>query len=509
MIYRAFISQVIFMGIITASFALLLNQQAVASEDITGDALANAASINQSLTYPNEQPIVFENDGIKVDAFEGSIQVLENRSDKNSRLIPVHYLRFPSTSTQPGSPIIYLAGGPGGSGISAVSYPGFRFPLFMAMREFGDVIALDQRGTGKSRTAPKCESKQGLPLNQILSDAAVKSSYRAAALECLEFWKQQGVDVMGYTTVQNAKDIDQLRVHLNAEKVTLWGISYGSHLAFTSMKLMPGKIDKVVIASAEGLNQTVKMPARTDAYFTRLQLAINLQPKSAAAYPDVKMLMHRVHNMLDKNPITLQIPSKGDEAIEFLFQRVHMQILASAMIADPHRAVPILLEVYSAIDQGKTQMLPALVQRVGFDKPNISFDVMSFGMDVASGITAEKLKQFNQQAESALVGKSLNFPMPQLNQVIEGLDLGDEFREYPKSNIPTLLLSGTLDGRTYVESQREATQGLSNLTHVIVKNAGHNLFMVSPDVTALIQQFMNNEVIKTTEVEFKLPPFVK
>ena len=65
------------------------------------------------------------------------------------------------------------------------------------------------------------------------------------------------------------------------------------------------------------------------------------------------------------------------------------------------------------------------------------------------------------------------------------------------------------DGRTYPESQREATQGLSNLTQVVVKNAGHNLFMVSPEVTKVIQQFMNNETIKTTEIEFDLPPFVK
>jgi pimeloyl-ACP methyl ester carboxylesterase len=186
-----------------------------------------------------------------------------------------------------------------------------------------------------------------------------------------------------------------------------------------------------------------------------------------------------------------------------------MQGLASAMIADPHRAVPQLLQLYIAIDHNATQMLPAWVQRAGFDKQNISFDVMSFGMDVASGITAEKLKQYHQQTEQALVGKLLNFPMPHLNQVVDGLDLGDKFRAFPKSDVPTLLLTGTLDGRTYIESQREATQGLSKLTQVMVKNAGHNLFMVSPKVTKVIQQFMNNEVIKTNEIEFTLPPFVK
>ena len=96
-----------------------------------------------------------------------------------------------------------------------------------------------------------------------------------------------------------------------------------------------------------------------------------------------------------------------------------------------------------------------------------------------------------------------------MSDAIRGLDLGDEFRQYPHSDVATLLLTGTLDGRTYIKSQQEATQGLTNLTQVIVKNAGHNLFMVSPKVTEAIQQFMNNETIEMTEIVFQLPDFVK
>lgn len=459
--------------------------------------------------YQGETEIVFENDGQKVQAFEGSIQVRENRSNKNSRLIPLHYLRFPATGTKSGSPIIYLAGGPGGSGISTVSYPGFRFPLFMALREFGDVIALDQRGTGRSRTAPECTSQQSLPLNIPLSESLVTQRYRLAATECVEFWKTEGVDVLGYTTLESARDIDQLRQHFNADKVTLWGISYGSHLAFASLKVMPGKIDKVIIASAEGLNQTLKLPARTDAYFDRLQLAINQQADAAQAWPDIKALIRRVHKRLDENPIQVKVPQQDAEPLDFLFQRVHMQGIASGMIADPHRGVPKLLQLYSALDHGISEMLPEIITRAGFDQQHISFDVMSFGMDVASGVTEQRLQLFNQQAGHSIIGKLLNFPMPQLNRVVDGLDLGDEFRQYPRSDVPTLLLTGTLDGRTYIESQQEATRGLTRLTRVIVKNAGHNLFMVAPEVTEVIQRFMNDEVIETTEIVFELPNFVK
>ena len=75
------------------------NSPSVASE-------ANAApdQNDATQTYANEVEIVFENDGQKVQAFEGSIQAPENRSDKNSRLIPLHYLRFPATGKNPGLP---------------------------------------------------------------------------------------------------------------------------------------------------------------------------------------------------------------------------------------------------------------------------------------------------------------------------------------------------------------------------------------------------------------------
>lgn len=475
----------------------------------SGFGYTTATASERNVTFPHEKEISFENDGQSVKAYEGSIQVLENRADPDSREIPLKYIRFPATANKTASPIIYLAGGPGGSGISTAQYPGFRFPLFMALREFGDVIALEQRGTGKAKVAPRCISKQTMPLAEKLSEAQVIQLYRNAATECVSFWKNEGVDVLGYTSIQSAMDIDELRQHLNAEKVTLWGISYGSHLALASLKVMPGKIEKLVIASAEGLDQTVKLPKRTDAYFDRLQLAINQQPKAAKAYPDVKALMQRVHDQLQSKPISLKLPQKDGSQLDFLFQHFHMQGIASGMIADPHRGVPRLLGMYQAIDQGHHDFLPQIISRAGFDDNRISFDVMSFGMDIASGMTAKRAKLVAEQAKNSLLGNILNFPMPQLNKVVAGLDLGDEFRRHPQSDVPTLLLTGTLDGRTYIEAQKEATQGLTNLTQVMVVNAGHNLFMRSPQVTEVIKTFLKGEKVTTSKIEVTLSPFVK
>ncbi len=77
------------------------------------------------------------------------------------------------------------------------------------------------------------------------------------------------------------------------------------------------------------------------------------------------------------------------------------------------------------------------------------------------------------------------------------------------SDVPTLLLTGTLDGRTYPQAQKEAVTGLSNVTAVTVVHAGHNLFMSSPKVTETIQQFMRGEAVASDEIVLPLPNFLE
>ena len=91
------------------------------------------------------------------DAERGTFTVPENRSDPNSRRITIGFVRFKSTSASPGDPIVYLAGGPGGTGVGTAHGP--RFPIFMALREVSDVIAYDQRGTGLSSPTPLCAAQ--------------------------------------------------------------------------------------------------------------------------------------------------------------------------------------------------------------------------------------------------------------------------------------------------------------------------------------------------------------
>ncbi|MCB0581755.1 MAG: alpha/beta hydrolase, partial [Phaeodactylibacter sp.] len=295
-----------------------------------------------------------------------------------------------------------------------------------------------------------------------------------------------------WTTAQSVQDLDALRRHLQAERISLWGISYGSHLALAALAAIDDRLDRVVLASVEGLDQTVKRPAQTDAYFARLQAAINAQPELAEQFPDLIGLIRRVHARLDAEPLEIPVSPPVGQPYRYLLERRDMQQFASMMIADPANAIQ-LLGLYAAVDAGLVAPVGALLAQ--FHRPGepIRYNPMPFAMDLASGISRPALRRFERESSTALLGGWLNFPMPQLDRMVPGLDLGDDFRRGPVSDVPVLVLSGTLDGRTYPYSQRQAVAGLSQAQVTIVENAGHNLFMTSPAVTERIQAFMRGE----------------
>lgn len=220
------------------------------------------------------EPFVFEAESGKVEAEKGTITVPENRRRPGGRTLDLAFVRFRSTSPKPGSPIVYLAGGPGGSGIAAAR--GSRFPLFQALRGVADVIAFDQRGTGRSQPDMTCKQTRGLPLDRAGNPEEMLAALRAASRACAAALRAQGIDLSAYNSVESAGDLDDLRRALGAEKISLWSISYGTHLAFATLRRHGPHVERVILAGTEGPAHTLKLPrAQQEAPGTLLGDAIN------------------------------------------------------------------------------------------------------------------------------------------------------------------------------------------------------------------------------------------
>lgn len=448
------------------------------------------------------EPYVFENSKKeKADAEFGRLTVPENRNNPNSRAIELAFVRFKSTAPNPGSPIIYLAGGPGGSGISAAR--GNRFGLFMAMREFGDVIALDQRGTGLSTQNFPCRTKTPLPLDKALTNAELNAFASRELKKCADKWRSQGGDLMGYNTNENADDIESLRQALKAEKVSLWSISYGTTLALTTIKRHGQSIDRSILAGVEGLDDALKLPSDVQQHLAEINRLVKADSTLNRQIPDFLGLMKTVLDRLDKQPVTVEVTdSQTKRKVPVVVNKYAMQLLTASVIgSDSIAELPKLYYAASKGDFSETAAYFRLVARYIGDG-----SVMSYMTDCSSGASPQRRKKVEREAKNTLLGNTANTEFPEVCAAWGNPDLGEKFRAPVKSNVPVLFISGTLDGRTPVSNAEAVRKGFPNSTHLIIEGAWHSdpLFLSSPQIKDVMLEFMRGVPVSTTRI--KLPP---
>jgi pimeloyl-ACP methyl ester carboxylesterase len=436
--------------------------------------------------------------GQDTDAERGFFEVPEDRRDPNSRKIRLSYVRFVSTAAKPGPPIIYLAGGPGGLATRAAGGP--RYPIFMALREAADVIAFEQRGTGLSNAVP------GRPLftrpPPVFTEAGLTSHFRAEFQRAWIDWTKAGVAMTGYNTEQNADDIDDLRRHLGAEKVDLWGISYGTHLALSMLKRHGDRVNRVALASLEGQDQTVKRPSAVDDLLRQVDGLLAADPAVRGAIPDLPALMRRVHAKLEARPAVTKVTLKGAPG-EIAMGGFGIQLIAGGLIANPN-TLSMLPGLYLGLDAGRTDMLAPCLGDVA---DWLGIAGMPEATDLASGISPGRLALVRREAKTAVLGEALNFPMPQLLGAVPGVDLGEGFRAPLRIDHPALLVAGTLDGRTPMPEQDEVAAQFQRKSRVIVENAGHNVFEAHPHVQGLLVRFFRGEAVADSRLALPPPKF--
>jgi pimeloyl-ACP methyl ester carboxylesterase len=421
----------------------------------------------------------------------------ENRSNPQSNLIELAFVRFKSTAKNPGPPIVYLAGGPGGSGIFTAK--GSRFPLFMALRDVADVIAFDQRGTGYSKPNLSCFERLSLPLDVAPSREAAIKELRENSQGCISYWRDiQRVDLTGYNTNESADDLDDLRKALGANQISLWTISYGTHLAFATMRRHPKSIHRAILAGTEGPDHTYKLPSNIQKHLEDLAAVIKADPEVGKEVPDFLGLMKSVFDRLDAKPETVEITDPQTKLkIKVIVNKFVMQYIVANNIGTTVTArFPALF--YRASKGDFTN--PAQVW-LSQSRSEIG-SAMSYMMDCASGQMAARRERIAREAKGTLLEDIFNFPFPDICDEWKAPDLGDEFRAPLRSDVPVLFISGTLDARTPVSNAEEYRTGFPNSTHIIIEGAVHSdpLFLSSPKIKEGMMEFLRGQPVTSTKI---------
>jgi len=428
-------------------------------------------------------------DGTKINAELGEFNVPENRTKPDSRAITLRFVRFKSTTAKPGHPIVYLAGGPGGSGIEALR--GTRFPLAMALREFGDVIAYDQRGINRSGPDMRCNEQYMMPFDKPLDRALGGPIVAAAARKCVERLRATGVDVGAYNTRESAADLEDLRKALGAEKLILWGISYGTHLSIATLRYQPQTVDKVILAGIEGPDDTYKLPSDQQILIEEIARLAAHDGKT----PDLVASIRNVLRELEARPKTVSLthPLMGMTA-NVVLGKLDLQVALADMLTAPDSFAG-MPDFVARLEKGDWTSLALLVAQRRMGDPG---SAMSLAMDCASGISASRKALIADEAKRTLLGDAINAPFPEICAGLDIPDAGDDFRAPLVSNVRALLISGTLDGRTRPRQADELRRTLPNAEHLVIEGAGHSdpLFLSTPKILEAMKAFLRGEPLR-------------
>jgi pimeloyl-ACP methyl ester carboxylesterase len=169
----------------------------------------------------------------------GVVNVPIDRTRQVPGSIPIHVARGRARipSGQPRGAVIALAGGPGQAALPLLE--GYADALGPALRT-RDLVVFDQRGTGLSGVL-RCPTLDRPPRGdprKAVQDCAIHLGPRRAF----------------YTTRDSADDIEAIRQAEGVDKVTVYGISYGTKVALAYAQRYPQHVDRLVLDSVVDLD---------------------------------------------------------------------------------------------------------------------------------------------------------------------------------------------------------------------------------------------------------------
>jgi len=430
----------------------------------------------------------------QVDAKCGSLIVLEDPSNLESREISLNVAVVPAIKRSPeADPLFVLAGGPG-QAVTEI-FPSIYNTLFR-IHEQRDIVLVDQRGTGKSNPLrcldPEDETVEDEEAIRLLKDCP----------------KQLDADLRYYTTDIAMQDLDHVRSALGYQSINLYGVSYGTRAALVYLKLFPHQLRSIVLDAVVDpafiLYQDAAQDGQRalDLFFGRCEADEACQ----ATFPNLKSEFDAVLQRVEETPVDITIahPVTG-KPLELTINRTTLMNIIFNTLYIPDLIAMLPLAIHQAY--AEENYAPLITQSY---LVNASiYDGMFYAVactEDAPLISSEKIDQ--QSKESLFTGNTKTFL-----EVCEAWPQGElpEVVHAPvTSDVPVLMLSGEADPITPPWHAEQLNQSFTNDIHLIFNAMGHGNSN-NQCAANIIDKFIESASVTSLETEcveaVEPPPF--
>ena len=440
-------------------------------------AVAPAPLPGSIFLYPERIPLL---DGGFVNADRGIYFAPVNRSNPASGVLGVEVYRFhASPEAQTGTPpVFFLHGGPSFEGLEGVLEEMGTFEeRWLPLTNISDVVVVGQRGIGSSKPTTTIETTTTVDPAEVAYDPTrAKAEFQAVLAEERAFWEENGLDLSGFTVLEAAEDVNEVRAALGYDKITLWGGSFGSHWGMSLMRLHPEIIERAILRGMEGPDHTYDHPGHLWNVFRRVAEEAEASTELHGRIPDGGLVaaFEEVARRATANPFTVPfIDPRDGSRHNVLFDRHAVQSLSRGF-STPLDSVTGLrgwpADVIELVEGNFTRAAGYLYFRSLQSGPQYR-TASYFQLDCGSGITAKRLAEQVADPANAVLFR-VNWTYTAGCPAWES-DLGDGFRQNFDTEIPTVIAHGTWDTSTPYENALELTPHFKNSKFIPVIRGPH------------------------------------
>lgn len=423
----------------------------------------------------------------------GTLTVPESRAKgAGSRMVTLFMVRLKSSSPTPApDPLIYLEGGPGeGSVETILALAGLSPGPLSATLAKRDVIAIDQRGTGRSLPSLQCpelaEGAYGMP-GGTMAMASMTSIELLG--RCRARLVGEGIDLGHYQTSESADDLAAARIALGYQQWNVLGASYGTRLATELMRRHPEGLRSVILDSVWPAD--IDLIAESAPNFMR---ALNLlfsgcsaQPECERAYPNLHQVFTDLVNHLDSQPVPIVTPTGSLMLSGRIFATVMTRFLYFPFLT---RELPEL--IFQMRDGDFSVFKQAFGMMMAANGPTSMSMGLHYSVMCADAFPLTSAAKIEMQAAGLPAELKPAFTLSSY------LDLCPTWNvpaspaaalQPVSSGIPSMVLSGQIDPVTPPAWGQHAAETLSKHVRFELMGEGHGIF-ITPCGSQLLAGFL-------------------
>lgn len=372
-------------------------------------------------------------------------------------------------------PIFFLNGGPGSTNLYA--HEAFMSPDGSMRQLFGthrDIVITSQRGTNDSTPSLYYE---GLADDRVLAyemDLDAESAQRIdATMENYDRFVEAGIDLSAYNTLEIAADVKALRDRLYpGQKINIWSASYGTRLAMTVMKRYPDMLRSVVLDSI--------LPPEINPFIDEVRGILYAMDQFFDAcrddYPELEGYYDAIIARLDNDPVDDVPYAVGGVTYSVGITATKFFLFVKGSIQDTPYDESLPQKIIDIYNGDYTEIAKAWIGNVDYEFPvgdatdgqtcDAVFESVFAATD-ASFVTHEETEAaIDANVEIESIKKYFRhqfiygYPCSEGSWVVDTLPTS--MQEPVVGDVPTLMVTGTLDPQTPAIFSRDAAELLTN-----------------------------------------------